>query len=124
MRHNPKVKIQYYVVFTDSKSSHWLFLLLQAPFQHCLVVRDDIDYWTVINPLCSHIDAQVYSKDLTIESLFPNSVQLSYNARLEADEMTWGLGIGSCVDIVKRILGIRAFWIWTPYQLYKRLNHG
>lgn len=33
----------------------------------------------------------------------------------------------TCVEQVKRILGVSSFWIWTPYQLWKHLQelqHG
>ncbi len=126
MQYSPKVVNQYYVVFGESKLSHWFIRMLPYPFQHCLVVRDDGAYWTVIEPLCSHIDTRIELKTdyPDISQLFPDSVILSHRAVLEAEAMTWSLGIGSCVDIVKRTIGIRDFWIWTPHQLYKRLNHG
>lgn len=33
----------------------------------------------------------------------------------------------SCVETAKRVLGLRSWWIWTPYQLYRHLrrrHHG
>lgn len=30
----------------------------------------------------------------------------------------------SCMLTIKRILGVRACWVLTPYQLYKYLNHS
>jgi len=30
--------------------------------------------------------------------------------------------VGTCVEVVKRVLGIRGFFILTPYQLYRRLT--
>lgn len=32
-----------------------------------------------------------------------------------------GLSRFTCVDVVKRVLGIRGMFILTPYQLYRRL---
>ena len=34
------------------------------------------------------------------------------------------LAIFTCVEAVKRILGIRATWVLTPWQLYRRLSQG
>lgn len=30
--------------------------------------------------------------------------------------------LGTCVGAVKRVLGIRRFWLLTPYQLYRHLK--
>ena len=126
MNHTERTISQFYIVFSSSKLNHWFIQLLPAPFQHVLAVRDDGLYWTIIDPLCSHIDARMVLKDdcADIGQLFPDSVILWHKALLEADAMTWTLGIGSCVDVVKRVIGLRDFWVWTPHQLYKRLCHG
>ena len=30
----------------------------------------------------------------------------------------------SCVETVKRLLGLQRWWIWTPWQLYRALQRG
>lgn len=126
MQYSRKLVAKYYVVFGESKHAHWFIRCLKPPFQHCLVVRDDDTYWSIIEPLCSHIDTRVVLKEgnADIGQLFPDSVILSHKAVLKGEAMTWTLGIGSCVDIVKRVIGLRDFWVWTPHQLYKRLQNG
>lgn len=37
-------------------------------------------------------------------------------------ERTSRFPLCTCVEQVKRILGITGFWIWTPYQLWKHLQ--
>ena len=39
-------------------------------------------------------------------------------------KITFGLLPYSCVEVIKRVLGVRAWWIVTPYQLYKHLKKG
>jgi hypothetical protein len=126
MQYKAKSVNHYYIVFGESKHEHWFIRLLPPSFQHVLAVRDDGEYWTIINPLCSHIDTRVVLKGdcADIVQLYPNSIILSHKAVLESEAMTWCLGINSCVDVVKRVIGLRAFWVWTPRQLFKRLSHG
>ncbi len=59
-----------------------------------------------------------------IRSIEPDSVILSIKAIINPNNYRYTLCVFNCVEVVKSLLGIKAFWCWTPYQLYKRLSHG
>lgn len=83
-------------------------------------------FWIVVNPYWSLIDL-----DYRMVETFPtprdyagdHAVIVEYEAVIDPMCHASQLCIISCVDIVKRFLGIRSYKVWTPYQLYRRL-HG
>jgi hypothetical protein len=59
-----------------------------------------------------------------IRCIEPNSIILSIRAIIKPENYRHTLCVFNCVEVVKSLIGVRAFWCWTPYQLYKRLSHG
>ena len=113
------------VVFADDCGSMRWLRLLRRGFRHCFVAVDDGGRWVICDPL-SH------QTDLTIVS--------GLNA---GDLAAWYRGHGplvvetvvraapprpapirpfTCVEAVKRILGIHAPSVVTPWQLYRLLT--
>ena len=120
----------YYIIFTGSTHNHWLIKRLRKPFQHVFAVKKSPGgrFWIIINPLITHthIDIIAVSQFPTIGTLLidpESSVVIPVTATITAKERHT-LCIFNCVEVVKSLLGMRAFWIWTPYQLYKRLKKG
>ena len=126
MDESPQVAVNWYIIFRKSPLKHWVFRFLDSEIQHCLAVResDGGQFWIIVNSTNSYTDVNMVSKlDYPhIRLLEPDSVILSIRAIIQPDNYRYTLCVNNCVEMCKSLLGIRAFWIWTPYQLYKRLR--
>jgi len=114
--------LEYCIVFSDS--NHWLFKWCKPGFQHVRAFKHMANVWVSINPQVSHIDIDLYRDDLTLEQICGEGCTIvKYCTTIDLVQINTSLGYNTCIDTVKRLLGIRGI-ILTPYQLYKRLHHG
>lgn len=116
------------VVFHDN-SDHWLAGFLRPGFAHCLVCilveRDGQAWWLSIDPgkgvpeiavECGPDgDLRGYYEDLGCMVLEVERCAFPRPPR-------WSWALANCVGVVKYVLGIRAPFVITPYQLFKRLK--
>ena len=118
----------YYVIFRKTRLKHWVFKWLDSELQHVYAVKESPggEFWIVIDGKNSVTQVNLLSKvDYPhIRCIEPDSVILSIRAIIDPSSYRHTLCVFNCVEQVKALLGIRSFWCWTPYQLYKRLNHG
>ena len=125
MDQSNKVTEDWYIIFTRTKLKHWVFKYLQREFQHCYAVKSSPgdEFWIIVDSKNSYTDVTIRSKQHypTIRDLAPNCVILSIHAIMSTTEYRYTLCVFNCVEVCKSLLGIRDFWCWTPYQLYKRL---
>ena len=113
------------VVFVDHTECRWL-RMLRAGFRHCFVVMRDGPVWFACDPLKNRIEISV----LPVPDRF--DLPGFYAARGHAvllgaprrDLLRRGFGIAplTCVTVAKRLLGVRAPWVLTPWQLYRHLK--
>ena len=128
MQINPKITQEYYIVFTGSKHNNWMVNRLKAPFQHVYAVKksDGGALWVKIDPTSSAtlITLHPTSDFPHIRNLIgKDDVVLNVKAIIGEKER-WSFCVINCVEIIKSLLGIRAFWIWTPKQLHKYIKGG
>lgn len=111
------------VVFTDD-TDIWGLRLLKRGFRHCFVLIHAGGLWVSVDPLAHKTDVCVVTPRnggdledwLTQEGCTLVRVPLE-----EAPaQMLWP-ALHTCVESVKRILGLRRFLIVTPWQLYRFL---
>lgn len=112
------------VVFTDAREIPWL-RLLRPGFRHVLVaLRLPGGGWIVVNPL-SHqirIDSVATLEGPALAHWFRAqgfTVVETMTRRAPRREAPWAPM--TCVEVVKRLLGIHARWVWTPWALYRLL---
>ena len=109
----------YYIVFTSS--NHWLFKWCKEGFQHVRAFKPYANVLISINPQISHVDVQLYENTVSIEDIVGQPCTIvEYCTKINPVQINSSLGYNTCIDTVKRLLGIRGI-ILTPYQLYKRL---
>lgn len=121
------IKVQRaWVVFSGETDLVWLRFILRAGFRHCFVLLHDGRYWISVDPLAAYTDIQIHDG---LEQGFCLSAWLAQNgyqvvkADLDRGQKTQApLSFVSCVEVVKRVLGLRHRFIVTPYQLYKFLK--
>jgi hypothetical protein len=111
------------VVFCDTTEIRWLRCLKRG-FRHCAVVLEVEDGWI----LCDSLSNKTFIKqifNMNSEALVQRFLAAGLHA-VEVDVRTPPRRLApplpySCVEGVKRILGIHAWTILTPWQLYKHL---
>lgn len=116
---------EYWVVFTDSTAGNWMVRMLKAPFQHVYAIKKSEGgyFWIEINPRCAATDITTHlvSDYPHIRMLVkPDDVVLHVKCVIKEQER-WTLCIINCVEVVKSLMGIRSFWTFTPWQLYRYL---
>ncbi|MBC6497010.1 MAG: hypothetical protein GDA54_01630 [Alphaproteobacteria bacterium GM7ARS4] len=112
-----------YVLFSNDTHLWWLHFLKQG-FRHCAIVliRDGVVLF--IDPLSHQLiiewrlmdDRECFLKAL--ERCGVRYVPVSFH---EVSASQAPLSFFSCVEVVKRVLGIHRRWIITPWQLYQFL---
>ncbi len=116
-----------YVVFTNTTGLWWL-RLLKSGFRHCYILQkmQKGHLWLEINPYSNQVMISLhrYEKSITIEEfLVGRGESLACAVKIKnAPQKCAPLGFFTCVEMVKRILGIHSASIITPYQLYKKLK--
>ncbi|MGZ8409435.1 MAG: hypothetical protein ACXWVS_05855 [Hyphomicrobium sp.] len=112
------------VVFSGDTSVHCL-RVLRAGFRHCFVAVCRNDHWIICDPLCHRIDLLVITKSMVADlgqwyrhhglSVIETSVRAAPLRVAPVRPLT-------CVEAVKRVLGIHARSVNTPWQLYRYLS--
>ena len=114
------------VVFIDHTECYWLQSLKRG-FRHCFVALKHGRTWLVCDSLKSHME-------LTLLDLPPSFDLGRYYAAQGHRVLLGGTGLHvpraavaltplTCVSVAKRLLAIRAAWVWTPWQLFSHLLH-
>lgn len=103
----------------------WWLRLLRPGFRHCLVVLDDGRHWVVIDPTAPRTDVAVLERagvpDLPDRFRALGLTVVPAAVRCGAIRPApWGPF--TCVEAVKRVLGLRAPFVLTPWQLHRYLT--
>ena len=115
-----------YVVFTDNTDLWWL-RLLKPGFRHCYLLLSGRGgrCWLELNPFSNQIEVSLCEfNDSQPEEILLGSYE---NCRIipvsikNAPRKCAPLGFFTCVEFVKRVVGIHNIRVITPYQLYKKL---
>ena len=116
---------RWYIIFRKTTLKHWVFRWLDPEMQHVYAVKESPggEFWIILDSKNCYTDVRIESKIHYphIRTLEPDSVILSIKAIIEPNNYRYTLCVFNCVELCKSVLGIRAFWCWTPRQLYKRL---
>jgi hypothetical protein len=111
------------VVFADACTLKWLRPLRRG-FRHCFVLVLSEQGWILCNP-CSHyteldILAARSMGELAAWYREHGLCAVPTVARTPPHRCA-PLRPHTCVEAVKRVLGLRAPWVFTPWQLYRHL---
>lgn len=118
-----------YVVFSDQVSLAWL-RLLKPGFRHCAMIMPAVARprdWTIIDPLSHHLLVDQISvpdgqPDLPEQLRRAGHTLVAVRPYCPPPRPAPIMPF-SCVEMIKRLLGIHSKRIWTPYQLYRFLTN-
>lgn len=116
-----------WVVFTGKTDIRWLQILKQG-FRHCYVLLNDGQRWISIDPISPYTDIQIYHH-LDVRANLPRWLENNGNkvvpATIEKNHSKAAPWMPfTCVEAIKRILGIHKRFIITPWQLYQFLENS
>ncbi len=112
------------VVFSGNSDIRWL-RWLDKGFRHCFIAFNDGRHWITLDPLSHRTEVAVQDvpADFDLRAFYEARGLRCVTAALAPTPLRCAPpGPFTCVEAVKRALGLRAPLVWTPRQLYRRLT--
>lgn len=104
----------------------WWLRFLKTGFKHCFIVLIGEQCSVVVDPLCFRTEVCVlpFTDTQRLKGIFEaNNYKVIETYIRKPEKVRWSMGLFSCVEVVKRLLGIHGLSIVTPYKLYKYLKN-
>lgn len=117
--------------FTDAERPWWLRFFPKG-FRHCFALISDAGRWVVVNPMSHWTDIAVLPEaadnarvEDIVRALADKNIAARVCAVAEPARRTLPPTPFTCVEVVKRIVGLRAPWVLTPAALARFIekNH-
>lgn len=116
--------MEAWVVFTGETDLPWL-RILRPGFRHCFVLMNDGRHWISLDPLANHTEVTVHHvpPEFDLPGWLSDRGQKVIAAPVSRVKMRAApVGFFTCVEAVKRVLGLHDGFVFTPWQLYQRLT--
>jgi len=101
--------------------TRWRCKYLKKDFGHCYVINKNKQGWSIWDPTPQGFKEHVIKTDIFLPKFIKNR---THHIMIECTRTThksnWLLS--DCVGMCKYFLGIKAWWIITPWQLYKHVR--
>lgn len=112
-----------WVVFSGQTDLPWL-RFLKPGFRHCFVLLNDGKHWVSFDPLSNYTDIAVQHvpAGFDLPGWLKNRGHKVASATLKRTPKPAPFMLFTCVEAVKRVLGLREKFIFTPWQLYCHLT--
>lgn len=118
------------VAFADAERPRWLRLFAKG-FRHCFALVCSSGRWVVINPMSHWTDVTVLAAtadgataDEMVRTLEERGLAAVACTVAEPAQRAWPPAPFTCVEVVKRILGIKKPLVLTPRQLFRLLEQS
>lgn len=113
-----------WVVFSGKSDWPWL-KFLRPGFRHCFVIVHDGTRWLSLDPLLQHTELKVH--DVPPDFDLPGWLTARGNRVMAAPlnrvhTKPAPVMVFTCVEAVKRVLGLHKWAVMTPWQLYRHLT--
>ena len=118
--------VTWYVIFCDCTVDFPLKRWLKPGFSHVYAIResDGGAFWIEANArrACTTVDIHSQLDILHPSELAPkNATIIRVDVRIPKDFQRCKVGFFTCTELVKSLIALKDWRIFTPYQLYKRL---
>lgn len=112
-----------WVVFTG-QSELLRVRLLRRGFRHCFVVVKDGEKWLSLDPLAHRTELQILPvlPDFDVPAWLSGQGHTVLPAQIRSNKKAAPFALFTCVEAVKRVLGLRKRLVFTPYQLFRHLK--
>lgn len=128
----PGYKVREWFLVYHWRHAHvWWGKWLKPAFRHVELTRPirfgpglyDV-VWLQVIPSYEGMDVELCTDSRPPWVRCPDStIQKVTSARLRDSMRSWfDIGPTTCVEVAKQTLGIRAFWVRTPFQLFKHVQ--
>ena len=111
------------VIFGPSQLAY--LKVLRDGYQHCMIAVQSGPSWQLIDPLSNAFcltELGIAHPEEIISSFVEQGFDAVFTQRRAPIAAEMPLGLFTCVEVVKRVLGLRNRWIMTPWQLRKMLG--
>lgn len=115
-----KYRVKGYLVFRTAHTTFFRWFLPKG-YGHVHAVIEHNGYKVLIDSTISHSVAQVYPDGYDYD-LQPDETVIRFDRFVDTTQKNYHFGFMSCVEVVKRFLGIKERFIFTPHQLYRALK--
>ncbi|MDH5723024.1 MAG: hypothetical protein OEY94_06855 [Alphaproteobacteria bacterium] len=114
---------EVWVVFTSQNELPYL-KYLKPGFRHCFVVMCDGQRWVSVDPLAHHTEIYVQERhrDFDLPKWLEQEGHVVVKTQIRKSFRPAPLMPFTCVEAVKRVIGIHKRKILTPWQLYQYLT--
>lgn len=117
--------LKAWVVFSGQTDVFWLKFLRRG-FRHCFVLIHDGTGWVTVDPMLHYMEIKVHhqvaaSFDLPRWLCAQGHIVMPAPVHRGAGKPA-PVALFSCVEAVKRFLGLHHRFIFTPWQLYRYLQ--
>jgi hypothetical protein len=115
-----------WIVFSNDTDIRPLKILKKG-FRHCFVILQQDARWMLIDPRCDMTEVKLLPHPVHFN--FPRYFQQQGKIVLKVPRQATPRKVAplfpmSCVETVKRMIGLHRRFILTPHQLYKYLTHS
>lgn len=112
-----------WIIFSNDTDIRLLKMFRQG-FRHCFMMMQQDDRWVLIDPRSNKTDVQILLHPKSFN--FPRYYVEQGKTVLKIPMIATPQKIMSpfpvsCVETLKRMIGLHAWFVFTPYQLYKKL---
>lgn len=114
--------LRAWVVFCKDTDIWWLRFLKRG-YRHCFVIINDGYNWITYDPTSAWTELKVQKTPITFDlpKWFSEQGNIIIKTLIQKRYKLAPISFYTCVESIKRVLGIHNFFIFTPYQLHKYL---
>jgi hypothetical protein len=125
-QNEPRSSVQKAWVVFSGKTEMKRLKILKSGFRHCFVIINDGKRWMSVDPLSPYTDIEIHHQikcDFDLPAWFRHQQFMVVPSTMQRDHQKPApIGLFTCVETVKRLLGIHCFYICTPWQLFRYLQ--
>jgi len=117
------IKADYYFAFGNSDFPHLWDIFTRKGFRHCCAFKWNGFNWLLVDPLGQGLDITIlnYTSEDDVPSIFRQAGWTVIRAKTINDKFIFR-GLMTCVTVCKQLVGIKACWVVTPWQLYNYIK--
>lgn len=118
--------VEWYLVFCESDRLYWWNRFLKRGYTHVYAVRWDGYNWISVSPNIGCLGVEILPcidpdpKNLFQTTKCSDILHINVWIQLNRSRSLWPTQF-TCVEIVKALIGVRAWHVFTPWQLHKYL---